>query len=276
MSNTFLLFALALLIVVSSAVAEEFNEESSVISPLTVRFGVFDMNSSTAVRVNGRNGNIGSKFSFEEALNLDDRKDTFIAGLRWRFKDRHFLELEYFNLGRSGFRRLDGEIRFGDEVFEVGADVKSSFTTEVTRLSYSYRILRSANWGLGLAGGIHVTRLRATLTEIVVDSIGVPVTNREIASITAPLPVIGFSGARRLSEKWALIAKGESFFLKVDDIEGSINHGSVYFEHETTKHFGFGLGYDWLDIDIDSDENLWKGKADVRFDGPMLFVKGSF
>jgi len=79
------------------------------------------------------------------------------------------------------------------------------------------------------------------LSEVVIENIGVPVSNREIASVTAPLPVIGVSGARRLREKWALIAKGQTFVLKYDDVKGALNHGSIYFEHATTEHFGFGL-----------------------------------
>ena len=268
--------ALATFAIVPSVAADDFSEDTDQLSALSVRVGVFDIASSTVVRVDGLGGAIGSRFKFEDALNLDSRKDTFVAGLRWRFKDRHFLELEYFKLGRSGYRRLESEIRFGDEVFEVGADVRSSFTTEVTRLSYAYRVFRTPKWGLALGGGIHVTRLHANLTEIVIDNIGVPVTNREIASVTAPLPVIGVSGARRIGERWALIGRAQSFFLKVDDVEGSINHVSVYVEHDTTEHFGFGFGYDWLDIDVGVEEDRWTGAADVRFEGPMLFIKGSF
>ena len=267
---------LATLAIGSPVSAEEFSGDSAKLSPFSVRVGVFDMNSSTVVRIDGRGGNIGTKFKFEEALNLDSRKDTAVAGIRWRFKDRHFLELEYFNLSRSGYRRLESEIRFGDRVFEVGADVRSSFTTEVTRLSYAYRVIRTPKWGMALGGGIHVTRLHASLTEIVIDNVGVPVSGREIASVTAPLPVLGVSGARWLSEKWTAIARAQTFFLEVDDVEGSINHVSAYFEHDTTEHFGFGFGYDWLDIDVRIDEDLWRGKADVAFEGPMLFIKGSF
>ena len=156
------------------------------------------MSLSTEVRVDGRGGNLGTRLNFEKDLNLDDNKYTFNAALRWRFKKRHFLELEYFRLDRSGFRRLDGEIRFGDNVFPFGADVRSSFTTEVTRLGYSYRIVRNRDWGLAVGAGLHVTRLRATLTEVTFDNIDAPIDETEIAKVTAPLPVIGFGGARRL------------------------------------------------------------------------------
>ena len=134
--------AVTTLLAVSARAADELDTQSD-LNPFSLRLGVYDMNLSTEIRVDGRGGNFGTRLNFERDLNLDDHKDTFNAALRWRFKERHFLELEYFRLDRSGFRRLDGEIRFGDNVFPVGASIRSSFTTEVTRLSYSYRIVRN-------------------------------------------------------------------------------------------------------------------------------------
>lgn len=246
------------------------------LSPFSLRLGVYDMNLSTEIRVDGRGGNLGSRLNFEKDLNLDDHKDTFNAALRWRFKERHFLELEYFKLDRNGFRRLDGEIRFGDNLYPVGANIRSSFTTEVTRLGYSYRIVRNKSWGLSAGAGLHITRLRTALTEVSFDNINVPVDGAEIAKVTAPLPVFGIGGARRLGTKWALLARAQVFSANFDDIDGTIKHGALYFEHDTSDNFGFGVGYDWFVIDIKSEEQFWIGTAQVRFDGPMLFLKGSF
>jgi len=246
------------------------------LSPFSIRLGVYDMNLTTRIRVDGRGGNIGTSLDFEDDLNLDDNKDTLNAAVRWRFKERHFLELEHFRLKRNGARRLEGEIEFGDAVIPIGADVRSSFTTEVTRLSYSYRLIRGEDWGLALSAGLHITRLRATISEVEFDNIGLPIVDTEFAAVTAPLPVIGLSGARRLGKKWALVARAEFFAVDVDDIDGSIRHGTIHFEHDTLKNFGFGVGYDWFDVDVDTEDRLWTGRADVSFHGPMLFLKGSF
>ena len=267
--------AVATLLAASARAADELDTKSD-LSPFSLRLGVYDMNLSTEIRVDGRGGNFGTRLNFERDLNLDDHKDTFNAALRWRFKERHFLELEYFRLDRSGFRRLDGEIRFGDNVFPIGASIRSSFTTEVTRLSYSYRIVRNRDWGLAVGAGLHVTRLRAALTEIAFDNINEPIGTTEIAKVTAPLPVIGFGGARRLGTNWALLARAQVFSVEIDDIDGTITHGAMYFEHDTFDHFGFGFGYDWFVIDVKSEDEFWRGRVKVRFDGPMLFFKGSF
>ena len=246
------------------------------LSPFSLRLGIYDMNLSTKIRVDGVGGNLGSSLDFENDLNLDDNKDTFDVAFRWRFRERHVLEAEYFQLKRNGLRRLDGEIRFGDAVIPVGADVRSSFTTEVTRVSYAYRLVRNRDWGLAFGAGLHVTRLRAALTEVDFDNVEGPTGEAEIAAVTAPLPVIGFAGARRLGEKWALLVRAQLFDVEVDDVDGRIEHGAIYVEHDTFERVGFGFGYDWFNVEIKSRDRLWTGRADVRFHGPMLFLKGSF
>lgn len=246
------------------------------LSPFYFRVGSYLLDSETTARVDGLAGNFGTRLDFEDDLNVENRKDTLLAAARWRFADRHFVEVEYFNLKRSGYKRIDREIRFGESVFDVGADLNTSFTTEVTRLSYAYRIVRRQDWGLALSAGLHVTRLRASLDTLVFDNANLPVLETEIASVSAPLPVFGVGGARRLGEKWALVARGQWFFLEVDDVQGSISHLAVYLEHNTFKHFGFGFGYDRFEIDVDSTDQYWQGAADVGFKGPMLFVQASF
>lgn len=246
------------------------------LSPFSLRVGVYDMNLSTEIRVDGRGGNVGSRLDFEDDLNLDSNKDTFDIAFRWRFRERHYIDAEHFRLKRNGFRRLDGEIRFGDRVFPVGADLQSGFTTEVTRLGYTYALIRNRDWGLGISAGLHVTRLRAVLSEITFDNPNVPVGNVEIAAVTAPLPVLGFSGARRLVGRWALLVRGQYLSVETDDIDGSIEHAAIYFEHDTTDWLGLGFGYDWFTVDVDSEDRTWLGNANVRFHGPMLFLKGSF
>lgn len=270
--------ALLGIIAMTNAFAEANNEVESPaeLSPFHVRIGAYFLDSETSARVSGREGNFGSRLDFEDDLNLDKRKDTLLASARWRFLDRQFLEIEYFNLKRSGNKRIDEEIRFGDTVYPIGADMSSSFTTEVTRLGYSYRIVKRPEWGLALSAGLHVTRLRASLDSLVFDNANQPVPRKEIASVTAPLPVFGFSAARLIGGKWTLAGKSQWYFLSVDDVDGSIGHAAVYLEHDTFRNVGFGFGYDWFDINLDTTDKLWRGDADVRFNGPLLYMQASF
>ena len=272
------LVVLIILLVPTSLFAEVSGELESPaeLSPFYFRVGAYILNSSTSARVDGREGNFGSRLDFEDDLGLDEEKETLLTGFRWRFRDRHFLEFEYFKLKRFGQKRIEAEITFRDEVFPVGANLDSSFTTEVTRASYGYRVVKRDNWGLAISGGVHVTRLNARLEGLVFDNVETPIGSRQVASVTAPLPVLGLSGARRLGEKWVLVAKGQVFFLEVDDVKGGITHGAAYLEHNTFRNVGFGVGYDWFDIDVDTTDTNWRGSADVQFKGPVIFIQASF
>jgi hypothetical protein len=262
----------------SSAFAEVSGEleTGAELRPFYFRAGAYLLNSSTLARVDGRGGVFGSRLDFEDDLGLDRRKETLLTGFRWRFRDRHFLEFEYFNLKRFGQKRIETEISFRDQVYPVGADLDSSFTTEVTRASYGYRIVRRDDWGLVATGGVHVTRLYARLDGLTFDNVDVPVRSREVASVTAPLPVFGLSGARRLGGKWILVARGQMFFLEVDDVKGAVTHVAAFVEHSTFRNVGFGFGYDWFDIDVDTTDTNWYGRVDVQFQGPMVFIQASF
>ena len=240
------------------------------------RAGAYILDSSTRAQVNGRGGNFGSILDFEDNLNLDRQKDTLLLAGRWRFHDRHFLEFEYFDLKRFGNKVIEEEIRFGDSVFPVRAELDTSFSTEVTRISYAYRVVKRPDWGIALNGGLHLTRLRAILSTSLSSTGDSTGAIREIASVSAPLPVVGLSAAKRLGEKWTLLARGQWFFLEIDDVAGALTHAAVHIEHDTFKNFGFGLGYDWFDIDVDTSEDHWNGSADVQFKGPMIFIKASF
>jgi hypothetical protein len=241
-----------------------------------VRAGTYFLDASTQARVDGLGGILGTRLDFEDDLEIDERKNTLLAYVSWRFHECHMLELSYFDLTRSGETRAETVIRFGDIAIPIGANVNSSFTTEVTRVGYSYRFLAGTNWEAALSAGLHVTRLRARLNSLQFDNVGRPIANREIASVTAPLPVLGFSAAHRFGGAWSAGLRGQFFFLEVDDIDGSISHGAAYIGHDTFENIGFGLGYDWFDVDVETTDRFWRGAVDVRFFGPMIFVQGTF
>ena len=73
-----------------------------------------------------------------------------------------------------------------------------------------------------------------------------------------------------------IIAAPDEKYSLLSSCMDTIINVCLYFEHDTSDNFGFGLGYDWFVIDIKSEEEFWIGNAQVRFDGPMLFLKGSF
>ena len=243
------------------------------LSDFTFRVGTYNISSNTVVRLDSNDGNIGTVFSFENDLNLDDRKSTFYGAFSWRMSGRHYLEVEQFRLARSGLQTLTAEIEFGDDVFEIGAKVDSYFDTRVTRISYAYQVHDSKKFAVALSAGLHLTDLLMGITEI---STGFAVENVEIAEVTAPLPVVGVTAAWRISEKWLLFGRGQVFRLEIPDYKGQLDHFSAKLEYSAFKHFGFGVGFDMFDLKLDITKPLWNGTVDFEFRGPIVYLTGRF
>ena len=79
-----------------------------------------------------------------------------------------------------------------------------------------------------------------------------------------------------MSEKWRALGRMQFFRLKVGDVDGQLNHFSLSIENKAFKHAGFGLGYDFFDMDVSINETRWKGFANFQFEGPMFYLTGSF
>ena len=261
---------------IAAACSSSAEEPTASRKPFSLRLGTYYLDSSTEARVDGRGGNIGTRLDFEDDLGIEDRKNTFLAHLSWWIRGCHMVDVSYFKLSRSGETRAENEFRFGEVVVPVGANVNSSFTTEVTRISYSYRFLERKTWEAAFSAGLHVTRLAARLNTLQFDNVGTPITDREIASVTAPLPVLGVSVGKYFSEKWTAGFRTQWFFLEVDEYDGAIGHASAMLTYQAFDQVGLGFGYDWFDVDVRTEDRFWTGAVDVRFNGPLIFLQAEF
>jgi hypothetical protein len=237
------------------------------------RAGFYYISANTRIRLDALGGLVGTTIDLEDDLDLDEDKSTYYLSFAWRMTGRHFLEFEYFNLNRNGAATLTAEIEFGDEIFNVGAEVKSFFDTDVTRVSYAFLLKDTDNYAFAISAGLHITDLNTGITEInsqfAEDTVAV-------AAVTAPLPVIGVTGAWRINEKWLMYGRLQIFRLTFDDFSGRLDHASAKLEYSMFEHVGIGVGYDLFAMGVDVDRKLWNGDVTFSFKGPILYLKGQF
>lgn len=258
-----------------AAAESETTEEGTRFSleDFSFRAGIYDISAHTHIRVDALGGLIGTTIDLEDDLAIDDHKTTSYLSFAWRMSGRHFLEVEYFNLNRSGAATLTAEIEFGDNTFNFGAEVKSFFDTQVTRVSYAYLIKDSEKFAFALSAGLHITDLNTGISDIASQFSEPAVV---VAAVTAPLPVIGMSGAWRINDKWFMYGRLQIFRLTFDDFSGSLDHASVKLEYDAFEHVGIGVGYDLFDLGVAVDRKLWNGDVSFRFHGPIFYLKGHF
>ncbi len=237
------------------------------------RAGFYNISASTKIRLDALGGLVGTTIDLEDDLDLDDNKSTYYLSFAWRMSGRHFLEFEYFNLDRRGTATLTGAIAFGEEVFDFGAEVKSFFDTDVTRVSYAYLLKDTDKFAFALSAGLHITDLHTGISEI---NSQFSEESVAVAAVTAPLPVLGVTGAWRISDKWFMYGRLQVFRLTFEDFSGRLDHASVKLEYGMFDHVGIGVGYDMFALGVDVDRKLWNGDVTFSFKGPIVYLKGSF
>src|SRR6185503_8157949 len=86
----------------------------------TIQIGAYAPQADTTAFLNSSTLARGTSISFEDDLNLTDRKTVPAILGSWRFGEKWRVEAEYFTLHRSGARALARTINWGDNTYTVG------------------------------------------------------------------------------------------------------------------------------------------------------------
>jgi hypothetical protein len=233
-----------------------------------IAIGGYLPTSSTDIRLDSITLGAGANLNMEDSLGLDERKLTpeFIA--RWRFTERWRLELEYFQLDRSGTRTLNGSIQVGDKVYSANEDLQSEFNIAVTRMSVGYSFFKTRDKELGIGLGLHVAEIETRFNGSLVGAEG--------ADAIAPLPVLSLYSQFALNDKWSVGARFDRFALEVDQYRGDITSLGLDLQYQPFRHVGFGIGFRTLDIELEAEEDDFRGSMESRFAGPIFYINASF
>jgi hypothetical protein len=228
---------------------------------LTLKGGYFFASQDSTIRLDGPLGN-GTEIDVEDVLGLDENISSYDVGIEWRFFDRHRLTVSYFDLTRDASSSFSGTI--GDTTF-TNEVVNTEFKWNTAAAIYTWDFLQTNKYELGLSIGAHVTTFKFTVA-----GLGA---NLESKSVTAPLPVLGLTGAYAFTPK--LIARGDFgwFGIKVGEVEGNQLALNFDLEYNMWKHVGFGVGYKFYNLDVEITEDDFKGSIDTKYNGLTVFLK---
>jgi hypothetical protein len=232
------------------------------------QLGAFAPTVSTDASLNGSGGKVGTSVSFEDELNLADRKTlpTFLASAR--LGERWKIEFEYFTLHRSGTRNISKSINWGDISFPVNASVSSEFNSDIYRLSAGYSFVKNDREEMGVALGLHVTDFTTSL--------GAAAFGTKSGDTLAPLPTIGAYGAYAFTPQWLLSGRVDYFSLKYNDYDGRLLNATAGLDYRFHRNFGVGLGYRYIDYDVSVTKSSYNGDVKYRFSGPVIYGVASF
>lgn len=242
----------------------------------SIGLGLFDPDTGTKVQLNG-DTSVGDKVDLENTFDASDSTQFRLDGF-WRFAERHKLRFMWFNSDVDRTRMIDEEIRWGDEVFPVDADVSFERKFDVYQASYQYAFMRRDSFELAASAGLHYTEMSATLAADVPVA-GEPDLTRkasETARLNAPLPVLGLYGTWRIGGDFWLDAGAQWFALSFDEYDGSILDLRAVALWQPRNWLGLGLGYNSFNVDIDVDRSGFDGSLDWEYEGLQLFLNLAF
>jgi hypothetical protein len=211
----------------------------------------------------------GTQLSGEDDLGLDDKIDQARMEFDIRMRERNHVRIDYFKLNRFKEQPLPRDIIFGDFIFPAGTTFRTKLDWRVLSLTYTYSIFKTDRFEAGLGLGIHIIEAHAEGGE--------PGTlNQEKASEAGIFPTIAVNAAYRISKRWAVTARGQTFSANPADFSGSMSDYHADVQYRWRGNFAVGLGYSKLETNlqvINTDQPLL---FNLDTAGPELFFRVSF
>ena len=210
-------------------------------------------------------------------LGIDDGNTTPYLGFRWRFADRWRLTFNYFGLDNDGGVRKDfDELLFGKIEAKGFLAVDTDFETDfyVTQVGYSF--LKNERGELGVGAGLHIVDFDVSLK--VSGEINGKSGSTQSAStnLTVPLPNILGYGTYAFTPRLSLDGSIGWFGLDYDDYSGNLISLNANLEYRLTDHFGIGVGYNYIDMDLTIEQSRREDNYDLEYNGPVLYVSAGF
>ncbi len=230
--------------------------------------GGFYARLSTEARLDSGALGVGAMVDFEDTLGLESDLVVPIGTARFRLTDRWRIELEYFQIDRESSGTAGVEIQWGDQVFPVDTGLLALYDVSVLRLSLGYAFFRRRDKELGVALGVHGTRIEAALE----DSAG----NGDEGKLLAPLPVLSLYGGIALTDRWSVGMHVDAFSLEYEQYSGRVLSNAIDLIYRPLRHVGLGLGYRDLFVDLEADNSDFRGKVESDTRGPVAFLSLNF
>lgn len=222
----------------------------------------------TQLRVDPSTLQLGTKIDAEDDLALDEKEMMPQAELTLLPGEHHLVRFSALSTRRSAQTIIDRQIRFDDQVYNIGERVDSEVNIGLFGLTYGYRFIVTDRAELTATFGLQIASVEANA---LVRSRVI----REAEDGVAPLPLLGVEGRFDFTNRWSAEARVQYLTANVDDVDGTILDARLAATWRMNSHLVFGLGYRNFSLDIDSKNADTPGAVEMKITGPMLFARAS-
>jgi hypothetical protein len=88
------------------------------------------------------------------------------------------------------------------------------------------------------------------------------------------LPNIGVWYKYSITPRWALRTRLDLFSASFDDYDGRLINVGLGVNYQAFEHFGIGLNYNYVELDVKINKTDWRGNIKTTYDG--VYVYASF
>jgi len=218
---------------------------------------------------------VATDIDFEKDLALDDSKvlPSVSAGARF---GRVIVGADFFRLNRTGTVNLAREINFDGETFPLSAAVRSTFDSDIYRLTVGYAIVQNKSLELGAAIGIHVTNFDMGIAAQGRGSAQATQVSTRRKDVLAPLPTLGVFGTYNVAPRLNLNARVDYLSLKIDQYDGELVNAQAGANYAVVKNISLGAVYRYVYYRLGVDKDEWDGRVRYKLHGPALVVQAQF
>ena len=216
----------------------------------------------------------GSFIDFDDSLGTDAHSTFFNGQIRWKFgRDKKWnLSGQYFSNNAKGDAVLTEDVEWEGITFKEGTFVNSGVKLGVSRLVIGRSFIKNERNDFGLAVGIHNLDVKVFIEgEVLTDEGGSGFHRGEIEG-SQILPNIGGWYSFSPAEKWLLHTRIDWISADINGYGGHMWNMNVGVNYQAFRHVGFDLYWQYFNLQVRADKEDWRGRADMKYSGPVFAV----
>jgi hypothetical protein len=90
------------------------------------------------------------------------------------------------------------------------------------------------------------------------------------------MPTVGLYGTFEVMPRVTINARADYLSLGIDEYDGSVLNAQAAVSYRFTDNFGIGVGYRYVDYDLDVEKPNYVASFDYKFWGPSIFIEAGF
>lgn len=217
-------------------------------------------------RIDGNEPGDGTEVDAEDDLGMEKHKLQPRFAMRWRPGRRHEIEAGYQFARRSANKTLERDITVGDTVYNIGADLETTFNTDQVFLAYRFAFMAKERTQVGIALGLGALLLDLGLAS--------EIAGRDVAvskSVTGPLGSLGLYGRFLSGDRWYFEFEGRYVGISIDRFKVDVLEGGAAVRYQLSEPIGLELGWAFSAIDVNIDPKQFENGAEGIFSGEIKY-----